>query len=208
MTDIPKVITTLTDKRTNNTSVTSTSRTYTKSPESDRLVHYNTNGFIETSLPVIQGACNLVTDVSTAADVRKAAPYATILIGNYFSTSQNPVEPAAIGPNIKVIVCPNTAVGLPNLTLPSITALATYLRTTFPGLYRPGLSWEIDFINNSGSVVIALGNQVPAVGQTLTVYGEAGGTGTGLGIESTTRVRWLFADTTLGAEHLYMFYMS
>lgn len=211
MTDLPKVITTLVETRTNSSDGTSTSRTWTKSPESDRPVMYNTNGFVETSLPHIRGAYFHVTNTTNEDGARRNAQFASCLSGSYFNSDVTFTSPV-VGPNVSHLIKGTTAAKV-TWTWPDINFLTEYLREAFPGMYRPGLCWDIRVTNQQVGADWDLDIQLPTSGGGVTVTNYGYNTGTdglhnidGVGSNCPSAlIRTLVTDTTLGAEKFEFF---
>lgn len=219
MTDIPKVITSLNDARANNSGngVAGTGqRTYTKSPESDRPVMYNTNGFLETSSPPIRGGFIVLDSITNQEEARSGARYASVLTGSFFHGANN-LPASVVGPNVSQIIARNDTVSGFTLTWPSISEMSIYLREAFPGLYRPGLCWDTWIMADYGGGVggsITLAFYSEGTGRTLTTWGRNGLTADSylLGSSNSSAqqvlIRTSIRNTTPGSEHFDIFILT
>lgn len=208
MTDIPKVITTLVDKRTNSVDGTNATRTYTKSPESDRPVFYNTNGFLETSLPNIRGAYFFINNTNSLSGAKRNTGFATALQGDYFSsTAAVTLDPCVVSPSVSHLINAASAAQDNTWTWPSITATANHLREKFPDLYRPGLCWDTYITNSPSLRTLALVFTNATAPQVRGLVGESGTPANGYTLPSRASclVRTLISDTTPGAERIDYF---
>lgn len=210
MTDIPKVITTLTPVRLNSDDISTNSRTYSKSPESDRPIFLNTNGFVETHLPPIRGGFQLVTNCGTLDNVQRYSSLATALTGSYFTAADlNPIDPSALGPQITILIN-NQAGAVRTWTFPTLTQMATYLRGAYPDLYRPGLYWEITFINHSttNNLILSIPAAIAVNPQSYRIWGLAGTTTKTVGPNTSTTVGFLVEGTQPGSEKFSFFIIA
>lgn len=207
MTDIPKVITTLTPVRLNSDDGTSNSRTYSKSPESDKLLYANTSGFVETSLPHIRGGFLLINNSNTLDGTQRNSQYASALTGDYFNTADVVLDPCAIGPQITYLIC--NVPGVNRLwTFPSISALCAYLKSAFPDLYRPGLYWEFTIINNTDAHTLTVRINDAVAPQVQRKWGLHNTINKVLAANSSVRIGVLIEGTQLGSEKISFFIRS
>lgn len=204
MTDIPKVITTLVPVRTNSEDWTSNSRTYSKSPESDRPVFVNTNGFLETHLPCIRGGFQLVNNSNDVSGTLRNTSLMAALTGDYLNSADVTLDPSLIGPQITYLICWQY-IGNRTWTFPTVTNLCKYLRTTYPDLYRPGLFWTINFVNNTETRTLTLDIPDAVNPQSVRRWGMAGATTRTLPTNSSLKVSFLVEGTTPGSEKLSYF---
>lgn len=169
MTDLSKVNTSLLPTVNNSEAVAASgnsARTYTKSPESDRPVMYNTNGFLETVLPPLRGGFVTITDITTEDEARKASQLACCLRGTYFHSDNLTLPPCLVGPNVTHLINEGPT-GNYVWKWPNISVLCKYLREAFPGMYRPGLCWDIMVTHNdrsTGNHQLQLEMPTPAFG--------------------------------------------
>lgn len=213
MTDFRKVNTSILPTRTDDHSVSGTARNYAMSPESDRPVMYNTNGFLETSSPHVRGAYMRASNVHSEDDLRKAAQYATSLGGDYFKTTKT-IIPPAFGPNISHITVINANDDIA-LTLSTVTELCKYLREAYPGLYRPGLSWDFWVTNaytNNLQRTLRIGPPTATGGQVSETVGStliaAQNLSNQIEAGRSALVRVLIVSTVRDSEHVQLYFMN
>lgn len=199
MTSLRKAITTLVPLATDDSGFLI--RNQFKTPESDKPVRYNSNGFVELSTPMLFCPNNFLSTTVEANYLQFS--YTPNFNGGFFNTDVT-LHPAHISPFRRLII---TTDGASTLTLPDPDVLLAYLREAFTDLPIGGLSWEITFMNNSTAGAGDLTVTVPPPGS-----GTAGRTGFNNGNSHTIQEKtsalltFVILNSTPGSENIrYIF---
>lgn len=169
MTDVRKVITSLVPRsQTNQTA--GAPRNQHKTPESDKTVNYNSNGFLELSNPIVYCPRNIVTvpDLATA----RTYSYESILQGGYLDGAINPVHPSVISPYRSFLIFGGGAPA--TWTFPDLLEIISYMRGAFPNMLISGLSWTFTIVNDTANA-LTLTVPAPATTGSISRLGFSGG---------------------------------
>lgn len=190
-----KVLTTL-NPRSASSTLDGFPRNQFKTPESDKAVVYNSNGFLELDNPIIRCPCNQV--VTADLEDTRTYSYESTLVGGYFNASVN-IDPRVLTPYRSFLVFDGIAPS--TWTFPDPDVFLNYLRTAFPGLLIGGLSWDITIVNSSDDVLTVT---CPPPGGTGLIqrYGFNNGNSHDIPVRSSVTFTIILLNTTAGSENV------
>lgn len=196
MTDVRKIHTSLLPRAQSNTAATAPRNQY-KNPESDKVVNYNSNGFLEIDNGVVYCPRNIV--VAPDEQTARTYSYESILRGAYLDTNVNPLHSSVITPYRSFLIFSGGANSA--WTFPDLVVLLNYMRDAFPGMLIGGLSWTFTVVNSSASV-LTLTVPPPATTGGVGRLGFNNGNSHDLAANTAARITVVVTSTTPGSENV------
>lgn len=197
MTDVRKVLTTLVPRAQTNLAAVAPRNQY-RTHESDKVVLYNSHGFLELDNPPVHCPMNVVS-VNNEAEA-KTYSYESVFTGPYLNQALNPIHSSVISPYRTFLIFsdPNNRAW----TFPDLLVLIAYMRDAFPGMLIGGLSWTFTVVNNTAANTLTLNFPAPATTGTVTVFGGSTANSHVIPAASAVKVTINILSTAVGSEYV------
>ena len=205
MTDVRKVVTGTLPRQLTNL-VEGNPRHQYKTVESDKPLYPNVYGIVEKDSPSIW-ACNSRVSITSANNAERYS-MEPVHSGSYYRGTIN-LSASNVGPPRRMIIFDDGAGAAATWTLPTFNQIFTYLRTNYPDMVQPGISWKVEILNDSPTHTLTLATgSMNAVGQTIYRYCLNSGNNHDLAPLSSCKLRFNIISTVLGAEQLEVFRLN